>query len=533
MEDSIFRLNEEDEKDLFENGHIVFDSSALLSFYGYTEKISEEYFNKVFEALKGRLWLPAQVVYEFEKNREKVITKPKGAYLNLVKSNNKDGGHLESIRSNIELIKKNSSSISGQLKTLAERTIKDDKHPHISQEEILNFKELLKSFNSSIDILTEGYDSLLNHTDEAIKEKIKELDEISANDRFRERLDKHFEYGKPYSYERMLEITKEGKFRYQNEIPPGYEDEKEKIGFQKYGDLLLWFQIIDYALEKKRPIIFVTNDEKIDWWQQDENGQNSHVPRHELLYEFKDKSKQKIWFYTIDRLIYKSNQYLNTNVSEEVIEEIQNVNISSSDREWLGLLEEALDNDEDVRANHRYKYKGKGLGTWLTYVAQKNKEGKKLDVKAEIAELGFDFNLRGRTPEATTKRFIKALMSDENPVKVSYQNWFNNIIASKEDDLSEETKEQLNQVWELKFDEERYWDIPSRIKDRVDDWKEFRYDSTKNPRGKWSTNDREMGSDLYTWVLKRRKDEDLMSQILDRFSQQELDELEEEGFKIK
>ena len=116
MEDSIFRLTEEDEKDLFENGHIVFDSSALLSFYGYTERISEEYFNKVFEALKGRLWLPAQVVYEFEKNREKVITKPKGAYLNLIKSNNKDGGYLESIRSNIELIKKNSSSISGQQK---------------------------------------------------------------------------------------------------------------------------------------------------------------------------------------------------------------------------------------------------------------------------------------------------------------------------------------------------------------------------------------------------------------------------------
>lgn len=534
MEDSIFRLNEEDEKDLFENGHIVFDSSALLSFYGYTEKISEEYFNKVFKALKGRLWLPAQVVYEFEKNREKVITKPKRAYLNLIKSNNKDGGgYLESIRSNIELIKKNSSSISGQLKTLAERTTKDDKHPHISQEEIVKFKELLKSFYSNLDILSEGYDSLLNHTDEAIKEKIKELDDVSANDQFRERLDKHFQYGKPYSYEKMLEITKEGKFRYENKIPPGYEDEKNKIGFQIYGDLLLWFQVIDYALAKKKPIVFVTNDEKIDWWQQDENGQNSHVPRHELLYEFKDKSKQKIWFYTIDRLIYKSNQYLNTDVSEEVIEEIQNVNISSSDREWLDLLEEALDNDEDVRANHRYKFKGKGLGTWLTYVAQKNKEGKKMDVKAEITELGFDFNLRGRTPEATTKRFIKALMSDENPVKVSYQNWFNNIIASKEDDLSEETKEQLNQVWELKFDEERYWDIPSRIKDRVDDWKEFRYDSTKNPRGKWSTNDREMGSDLYTWVLKRRKEEDLMSQILDRFSQQELDELEEEGFKIK
>ena len=98
--------------------------------------------------------------------------------------------------------------------------------------------------------------------------------------------------------------------------------------------------------------------------------------------------------------------------------------------------------------------------------------------------------------------------------------------------MTQETIDQLNQVWELKFDEERYWDIPSKIKDRVDDWKEFRYDSEENPRGKWSTNDREMG-DLYTWVLKRKKYSDKMELILDRFSPQELEELRAEGFPIE
>jgi hypothetical protein len=533
MEDSIFRLSEEEEKNLFENGHIVFDSSALLSFYGYTERISEEYFNKVFETLKGRLWLPGQVIYEFEKNREKVITKPKGEYQNLTKSNGrKDGGHLESIQNSIDLIRNNSKSIQGQLKTLSERTLKDDKHPHIEQKSISEFKEVLKSFESNIDILNEGYDNLLNDIQRQIEEKIKGLDEKSLSDNFRQRLDKYFAHGKPYSYEVMLGIIKEGAFRYENEIPPGYKDEKEKIGFQMYGDLLLWFQMIDYAKEKKKPIIFVTNDVKEDWWQLDGDGQNSNVPRHELLFEFKDKSNQKIWFYTIDRLIFKSNQYLDTEVSEEVIEEIQNVNISYIDQEWLDLLQEALDNDEDVRANHRYKYKEKALGTWLTGIAQRNKEGKKLEIRAEIEDLGFDFNLRGRTPEASTKRFIRKLISDDDPLKVNYQNWFNSIIAPKKDDLSDETIEKLNQVWELKFEEERYWEIPSKIKDRVDDWKEFRYDSENNPRGKWSTNDREMG-DLYTWVLKRKKDANLLELIRDRFSQRELEELEAEGFPIK
>ncbi|MFT5884666.1 MAG: hypothetical protein ACI9IP_001123 [Arcticibacterium sp.] len=532
MEDSIFRLTEQEEQNLFENGHVVFDSSALLSFYGYTERISEEYFNKVFEALKGRLWLPAQVIYEFEKNREKVITKPKGAYLNLSKSNGTtDGGYLESIQNGIDLIRKNTKSIQGQIKTLAERTIKDDKHPHIGQKNIREFKDILKTFESNIEILNEGYDNLLNDTQNQIGEKIKELDKKSLSDNFRERLDKYFEHGKPYSYEKMLEIIKEGRFRYENEIPPGYEDEKKKIGFQMFGDLLLWFQIIDYAKDKKKPIIFVTNDVKVDWWQQDGDGQTSDTPRHELLFEFKDKSKQKVWFYTIDRLIFKSNKYLDTEVSDEIIEEIQNVNISNIDQEWLELLQDALDNEEDVRANHRYKYKGKALGTWLTSIAQRNKEGKKLEISAEIKELGFDYNLRRRTPEASTKRFIRQLISDEDPLKVNYQNWFNSVIAPKKDNLSVGTIEHLNQVWELKFDEERYWSIPSKIKDRVDTWKEFRYDSENNPRGRWSTHDKEMG-DLYTWVLKRKKDHSFMGVILDQFSEQEIEELKAEGFPI-
>jgi hypothetical protein len=532
MEDSIFRLTEKDEKELFKNGHIVFDTSALLSFYGYTERISEVYFNKIFKALKGRLWLPAQVIYEFEKNREKVITKPKGEYQNLIKSDKKDGGYLDTIKSYIELIRKNSNSIQGQIKTLAERTTKDDKHPHIEQKSIAEFKDILKNFDSNIDVLNEGYDILLNDTAKQIDEKIKELDEKSSSDNFRERLDKYFSHGNPYSYEETLEIIKEGRFRYQNEIPPGYEDEKKKIGFQMYGDLLLWFQIIDYAREKQKPIIFVTNDVKVDWWQQGDDNQISDIPRHELLFEFRDKSKQNIWFYTIDRLIFKSNQYLDTEISDEVIEAIQNVNISNADQEWLDLLQEALDNDEDVRANHRYKYNEKSLGTWLTGIAQKNKEEKKLEIKTEIEELGFDYNLRGRTPEASTKRFIRQLATDSEPLKVNYQNWFNQIIAPKKDDLTQETISQLNQVWELKFDEERYWEIPSKIKNRVDDWKEYRYDSKNNPKAKWSTNDKEMG-DLYFWVLSRRKDLDKMELILDRFSQQELEELKAEGFPIK
>src|SRR5659263_681430 len=41
---------------------------------------------------------------------------------------------------------------------------------------------------------------------------------------------------------------------------------KVKDGIREYGDLVLWFQIIDHAKETTKPIIFVTDDRKEDWW---------------------------------------------------------------------------------------------------------------------------------------------------------------------------------------------------------------------------------------------------------------------------
>ena len=306
MEDSIFRITEKQEKNLFKNGHVVFDSSALLSFYGYTEKISGKYFNKVFKALDRRLWLPAQVIYEFEKNREKVINKPKGDYHNLVNgSSRKEGGFLDSVKNTISIIQKNSNTIHGQINALSEKTIKDDKHPHLKQNSIKKFIKELTKFESNIETFSLGFDKLSSDTKEQINQKIKKIDAKSASDNLRERLNTFFTHGEQYPYEKMLTIIREGKFRYENEIPPGYKDEDDKIGFQMFGDLILWFQIIDYAKENGHPIIFVTNDVKEDWWHQEKVIKNIDTPRNELLYEFKNKTNKNIWFYTTDQLIFK------------------------------------------------------------------------------------------------------------------------------------------------------------------------------------------------------------------------------------
>jgi hypothetical protein len=45
-------------------------------------------------------------------------------------------------------------------------------------------------------------------------------------------------------------------------VPPGFKDQG------KPGDLIIWNTILHLGVEKKKSIIFVSTDEKTDWWHQ-------------------------------------------------------------------------------------------------------------------------------------------------------------------------------------------------------------------------------------------------------------------------
>src|SRR6266567_2622681 len=74
--------------------------------------------------------------------------------------------------------------------------------------------------------------------------------------------------GKPYKTEEYKEIYKKGKERYEQKVPPGYMDiAKKSNNNNEFGDLVVWFQILDYAKGEARPIILITDDAKEDWWR--------------------------------------------------------------------------------------------------------------------------------------------------------------------------------------------------------------------------------------------------------------------------
>ena len=101
----------------------------------------------------------------------------------------------------------------------------------------------------------------------------------------------------------MKPIIDEGEKRYNKFIPPGFRDaNKEDVAdnTRKYGDLLIWKQLMYKALSEKKGIIFVCDDRKDDWWLEFRGKRIG--PRPELIKEFKNVTENDFYMYSSDCL---------------------------------------------------------------------------------------------------------------------------------------------------------------------------------------------------------------------------------------
>lgn len=117
-------------------------------------------------------------------------------------------------------------------------------------------------------------------------------------------------------------IASELKFRVENSIPPGYKDDKKPDGGA--GDLIIWKTLLQVGLQKKNDMVFVTLDQKSDWWTQ-ANG-SALFPRFELLEEYRAATGGC----TIHLLRF--SEFLSEfGVAETVVEEVQLVEDQSDE----------------------------------------------------------------------------------------------------------------------------------------------------------------------------------------------------------
>lgn len=273
-----FRPSPSDYTALWKNGIFALDANVLLNLYRYSPETRTELENALV-GIKDKLFVTHQAAKEFLKNRVIVTASQAEEY----------------------------TKASRAITELAATIANNKKHPFLEEGELPPFIKITEAVTKQL---------------EAQKEKLlKRL----TQDEILDFVEKYFDgrTGEPFSAEQLSALVAEGQKRYEQEIPPGYKDgNKDQSGdpYRRYGDLILWKQLIQKARADNKPLIFITDDQKDDWWQ--EQSGRTIGPRPELREEFLKESSQDFWMYTVDRFIAESAKHRKTIVSDQVIAEI-------------------------------------------------------------------------------------------------------------------------------------------------------------------------------------------------------------------
>jgi len=269
---------------IWENCIFIFDTNVLLKFYKYSEKVRKNFF-EIFEEISDRIWIPYQVGYEFHKNRVSKIKEPKRDYEKLIEK-------LEKVKNDLK-------------DEFNRRKI----HPKIDTEG-----------------LYEDLEATLEEAEKKIEEKKKKHPDLFEEDKIRKKLNKYFEgkVGDGFSQDEKEDIYTEGRKRYQEKIPPGFKDSSKELKREKFGDLLIWKEILEKADEDEKDIIFITDDRKEDWWWIDEDDKKLG-PHPKLRKEIREEADVSFYMYSSEKFLEHSGDYLDITTEEEILEEIEGI----------------------------------------------------------------------------------------------------------------------------------------------------------------------------------------------------------------
>lgn len=306
-----------DEETLF-----VFDTNVLLGLYSFQPENRNDFF-KVLELLNGRAWIPYHVGLEFQRNRLKII-KNRRKFFTEMKKRADELSHSVNSDQKIFTTFQNDFSI-----------IKNFPTVH------LKIQEIQQNIKNKIDILNRELKQSINELKAEIQSQDKDGIFLNSEDIVRNKIDIFFtkeKVGKNIfdTQEKLNILFQEGEDRYKKEIPPGFEDAKEKgeevfyfsnLEYKsKFGDLIIFKQIIDYAKEKTlKNVIFISEDTKSDWRiNEDFEGKKILGARSELKNEiYNEAGVEHFSILKIDEFLTKSKNYLNVNIEDSSIQDIK------------------------------------------------------------------------------------------------------------------------------------------------------------------------------------------------------------------
>jgi hypothetical protein len=246
--------NQIDFQNIWKEGLFIFDSNVLLDLYRLPESAKNDLLG-VFrnENFNNRIWIGFQVMMEFLNNRLTVIGDQKNMF--------------SKIKILTEKLITEIDDLSTTYKTEIEKLKLTQRHSLINPDEYINTDNLKKTTDVYITFLKHLEDLESKQNDVNDTDEIKELIINIFNNKIGESFDK----------DNLDLIYKDGTKRYESKIPPGFMDIKKEGSYffedkeyvRKFGDLILWKEIIKLSNDKKlKYVVLVTGDVKEDWWEE-------------------------------------------------------------------------------------------------------------------------------------------------------------------------------------------------------------------------------------------------------------------------
>ncbi|WP_454862267.1 PIN-like domain-containing protein [Peribacillus frigoritolerans] len=240
---------------------IVCDTNVYLGLY----RFSPDFANFALDCLRkiqAHIIFPYTVKVEYHKHNQAIFRRRQDVIEN-------------SIEDTMNLIETQRNKLKNSCATLITRHFPEaDEFQDEIDKKYDELKTTLTGYFEERSVLTLIQDSW---TSDVVKELVEEL--LNNNQIMQD-----------FTRDEIYGICEDGENRYKKEIPPGYKDGKKKDGIRKYSDLILWKEVIRFAKEEQKNIIFVTDDVKPDWWNI-VNNQYEFLPL--LVQEFERDTKTR------------------------------------------------------------------------------------------------------------------------------------------------------------------------------------------------------------------------------------------------
>lgn len=200
---------------------IVLDTTILLELYRKPANISLDII-KAFKEVVDRIYVPRQVYDEYIRNYQKVSGDARNKY-------QKVGTELSPLLTKLQ-------------EKITSRTTEYRKHDYTDITKLQNdLGEKIEEIRNILEDYENGHRKEIERNKDFLRyDKVKEFVDL---------LMEQGNVGMSIPFSKKLLILQEGKIRFENLIPPGYEDYK-KDGVARCGDLFIWKNIIDVAKEK-------------------------------------------------------------------------------------------------------------------------------------------------------------------------------------------------------------------------------------------------------------------------------------------